>query len=152
MSRDRRPPSLRQRLILCLLLAFCIDTLRPSIHVTAHRHPGADRPHVHPDEILGSASDAGAAGARGTGSLLAGAGLAPPPVKAPARRPQIRSACSDALHAHLVQPLLRVARITALGLPAPLFSAIPCPGARPAATRPAPSSPGQARSPPSLPA
>jgi hypothetical protein len=79
--------SVRERLVLALVLAFLIDTSRP-VHPLAHSHPNGGRPHVH----LGDAS-------RSTTGKRFVAGGAP---RAPDGKPGYARACTSDLHVHLV--------------------------------------------------
>ncbi|MBI3770481.1 MAG: hypothetical protein HY271_18580 [Deltaproteobacteria bacterium] len=132
----------RPRLIVGLLLAFCIDTLRPAVHPAAHHHAGGELPHMHVGDV---------ATERGAGrSLLFGADLTPPPAPARGRRAFTASPQVD-LHVHLLRPL-HVAHVAPLA-PVPTIErhliarANVYEGERAASTRP-----GQARSPPRIPA
>lgn len=50
-ARSHTEPGPRERLILGLLLAFLLTTVRPSFQVTAHLHAGGERPHVHAGDV-----------------------------------------------------------------------------------------------------
>lgn len=78
-------------MVLCLLLALAVQYVRPTVQQVAHRHPGDDRPHSHPESFVG-AEPAG-------GSLLAAPANAG---HAAARVPGVHTAPSAAPHIHLV--------------------------------------------------
>jgi hypothetical protein len=100
----------RQRLILALLLAFLIDTLRPVVHPVAHCHPNGGRPHVHLGEV-----------ARGNASGTAP--LSGEPHRAPDGKSGIARAAASDLHVHPLRTL-QVSHVVP-PRPAPAIGACP---------------------------
>jgi hypothetical protein len=83
----------RQRLIAVLLLAFAIDSVRPLVDPTTHRHAGGDRPHVHAGGVSGGSGH----------TLLFSSGLTRQPL---ASGIHVLPASDTApRHAHLYRPL-----------------------------------------------
>lgn len=138
-ARSHTEPGARERLILGLLLAFLLTTVRPSFQVVAHHHAGGELPHVH----AGQTRSRAVAGTRQAFHEVAERGPAPT-----GRRIEQVSVDSG-LHRHVGRPLHH-ARLAGLpGLVAVAWSS------RLVAL--APPSPldgvaivGQARAPPSL--
>lgn len=131
----------RPRLIIALLLAFTIDTLRPAAHPASHQHPGGELPHVHVGDV---AADRGA-----EHSLLFGAHLNPRTAPSAHGKCGLAAAAQGGLHVHLFRSLhvghvAPLAPIPRLGrhLPARAFDRV---GAHTRPTRPS-----TARAPPLL--
>ena len=82
----------RPRFIAGLLLAFCIDMLRPVVHPVAHQHPGGERPHVHVGDVVA---------ARPFSPQVVAARVASVPPGATA----VQTSTSSGLHVHLFRSL-----------------------------------------------
>ena len=82
---------MRERLVLALLLAFLIDTVRPVLDPAVHSHPNGGRPHVHLGEVVRG-------GATGFTPL---AGVE----RTPDGKPGFARASANDLHVHLFRRL-----------------------------------------------
>ncbi len=116
--RHERGPTKRERLLLALLLAFLIDTVRTPFALVDHAHPGDARPHTHVGEPLGAQRVRPAPATLGTD----------------AGRYVIAAATDLGLHSHLTErrhhlqlPTLTVPQRTlwSVELPAALAPALP---------------------------
>lgn len=136
---DRPRDDRRQRLIAALLLAFCIDTLRPAVATVAHQHAGSDQPHVHLGIVTATRAP--------HRSLLAGAGIVPRR-STTARRTAVATATPSELHVHL----LRTLHLAHVAPPPPdlgVERGVPFPTPRQERPYCVASLPGHARAPPS---